>query len=293
MNDELVLQVSDNFDHDFDLTQWTVLERYQSAYNRSLVRCEGGYAILEAETTHPAGPGVMSFGGFATKEKYFNPGLSGTNIFEISLIDYTYSGDCLNKYMTILGASSEVEDPVAGLYLMGWGITIGNFTGFIGSEKDRSRDRAVQFHFDGFSKMGLYSFVNRSIIPEDIEEYPRPNNEDYTKTVVDTIDGHKVPYISRDDATILGVRHHPSGTKGNSGIEGDSSGHRYGIQFSDDGKAISWMLDGKIMDTHDITGYFSSVPGTLDHGLYISIGAGGSYQRNLWTFDDAKVHITK
>lgn len=223
--------------------------------------------------------------------KYFNLGLSGTNIFEISFTDYAYSGDFLNRYLTILGAASEVEDPVAGPYLMGWGISIGTFFGFVSGIKDR--DRAVQFHFDWFSKMGLYSFVNRQIIPDDFKKYVRISNEDYTKTVVDTIDGHKVPYISRTDAVILGIRRHPSGTKGNSGIEGNSSGHRYGIKLSDGGNTISWMLDGRVMDTYDITGYFNSSPGMLDDGLYISIGAGASYQRSVWKFDDANVYVTK
>ena len=294
MDEKLVLQFSDGFDNDFDSSRWTLLERYHSPYNKTQVRCEEGYAVLEAETTHPPGPVVLTNAGFATKEKYFNPGLSGTNIFEISFIDHTHSGDFLNKYWSIDGGRSSVEDPVVGRYLMGWGITIGNYTGFVGLKKGRSKDRAVQFHFDEMSKIGLYSYLCRAIVPGDEKKYPSLDRKKLPRIMANSGDDYPTyPYRSRDDCTVLEVRHHPVGTRGDSGIEGDSSGHRYGIKLSDDGNSISWMLDGKVMDTYDITGYFSSSPGILDDGLYISIGANASYQRSVWRFDDASVYVTK
>ena len=50
------------------------------------------------------------------------------------LSEYVHSGEFINKYLTINGAPCDVEDPVGGLYLMGWGMTLGNFKGFVGSE---------------------------------------------------------------------------------------------------------------------------------------------------------------
>jgi len=69
---------------------------------------------------------VMSYGVVATRERHGAPGLKGTLIFEVDFVGYTNDGEYLNKYMSAIGQPSDHEDPIFGLYLMGWGITIGN-----------------------------------------------------------------------------------------------------------------------------------------------------------------------
>ena len=69
-------------------------------------------------------------------------------------------------------------------------------------------------------------------------------------------------------------------------------GHRYGLVLTDDGKTLSWTLDGRAMDTVDISGYFGSSPGCVADGAYAFIGHGGGFRRSKITLSDVKIHVS-
>ena len=241
---------------------------------------EGGHALVKTTTTMPAGPGVMAYGGFATKDRHFNPGLSGTTVFEVSLLDYTPGGEFLNKYVDAYGLPSEAEDPVAGRYQMGWCLAIGSFASFISGREDKFKDRAVQFGFDWWSKYGFSPWIARNIIPGDEQKYP---TWDPKKQPMHTM---SKPFVAQP-CLVLGHRKNPTG-------EGGSPlGHRYGLCLADGGNTVSWTLDGKVMDTADIGGFFASSPEVGKQGVYASVCMGGSYQSNVWKLADARIYVSK
>jgi len=67
--------------------------------------------------------------------------------------------------------------------------------------------------------------------------------------------------------------------------------HRYGLYLTDDGNTLYLTLDGKVMDTVDITGHFSSRPEVIKDGAYVTIAAAGSYQTNVWKVDDVGIYL--
>ena len=290
-----------------DLTSinaWQTLQEGAFAESDSnhfrLVQEERGFAI-ESETTAPEGPGVMSYGVVATRERHGAPGLKGTLIFEVDFVEYSNDGEYLNKYMSAIGQPSDHEDPIFGLYLMGWGITIGNLKGFVTGMDDGDRRRAVQFHFDGYSKWGFGSTMCRQISTQDQQDYPRFTQTELMESTQDCFAGKEtyaewarrvMPYRSMNDATVLCARHYPldeNGTGSPGVIQGCSWGHRYGVMLSDNGNTFAWLLDGKVMDSYDITGYFSSSTDDFCEGVYISIGGGAGFRKNLWRFTNPRI----
>jgi len=287
-----------------DLTSinaWEQLQSYQSEVNHyRMVQEEGGFGI-ESETTVPEGPAVMSYGVVATRERHGTPGLRGTLVFEVDFVEYTNDGEYLNKYMSAIGQPSDHEDPLFGLYLMGWGITIGNRRGFVGGMEDGDHQRAVQFHFDGYSKWGFGSCMCRQISTQDQQDYPRFTQTELMESTQDCFAGKEtyaewarrvMPYRSMNDATVLCARHYPldeNGTGSPGVIQGCSWGHRYGVMLSDNGNTFAWLLDGKVMDSYDITGYFSSSTDDFCEGVYISIGGGAGFRKNLWRFANPRI----
>lgn len=286
-----------------DLTsidKWERVAGYESDFNHYSLKQKDAGLIIEFEATQPEGPGVMSYGAITTRERHGTPGLKGTLIFEVDLVDYTNNGEYINKYMSAIGQGSDHEDPIFGLYLMGWGITIGNLQGFVGGMEnflDGDRKRAVQFHFDIYSKMGAFGTMNRQISTQDQQDYPKFDQTELMESGQDFFAGKETyedwvrrvtPYRSRTDATVLYSRHYPfakPGDRHDGGIRGDRIwGHRYGIMLSNDGNTFSWLLDGMVMDSCDITGYFSSSTDDFADGVYISIGAGTGFRKNLWRF---------
>lgn len=292
-----------------DLTDANAWEKLQSGAftesgaNRYRLTQEQAGFVIESETTRPEGPGVISYGVIATRERHGAPGLKGTLIFEVDFVEYTNNGEYLNKYMSAIGQPSDHEDPIFGNYLMGWGITIGNLKGFVTGMDDGDRKRAVQFHFDGYSKWGFGSCMNRQISTQDQQKYPRFTQKELMERLADYFAGKETyedavrrmtPYRSMDDATVLSARHYPldeGGTGGGGVIQGRSWGHRYGIMLSDDGNTFSWLLDGKVMDSCDITGYFSSSTDDFADGVYISIGGGAGFRKNLWRFANPRLRV--
>lgn len=254
--------------------------RAKRAIRRAEVRAEGGYAVVKATTTMPAGPAVFAYGGIYTRNRQFNPGLSGTNIFEVTLVDYTPGGEYLNRWLTLDGYPRDDEDPISGRYLTGWALTVGSFPGFVLGKEDENKDRAVQMHFDWYSKFGLAVSVTRTIVPGDEKNY----HELDPKT--DNVQDLRAPFIARPCLTVA-LRRHPT-------VKGDNPlGHRYALCLTDDGNTVSWMLDGKVMDSADISGYFQSSPQAVQNGAYASISMGGSYQSNVWKHSDARIYVNK
>ena len=70
-------------------------------------------------------------------------------------------------------------------------------------------------------------------------------------------------------------------------------GHRYGLCLTDNGNAVSWTLDGEVMDIVDITGFFQSSPEAMQDGAYASICMAGSYQSNVWKHSDARIYVSR
>ena len=56
--------------------------------------------------------------------------------FEITLVGYTHDGAHLNRYLASDGSEAEVEDPLLGVFRMGFCLAIGGFRGLVGSESD-------------------------------------------------------------------------------------------------------------------------------------------------------------
>ena len=276
----------------FDPSTWTKfvpLNSFSEAPIDRKVSFDNGTARMQADTSAPEGPGVMAYNTIATRNRVFTPHLAGTNLFEITLKDYIHEGPFLNKYLTADGASSDHEDPVKGNYLMGFCLAIGTFQGFVGDEPvsrrkapEETTDRVVQIHFDWYSRAGLWYCLNRSVIAGDKEkiriwgtEQDKENLRKMKPTVVPniTIPGNSVT---------LAHRYNPAG-------DNISWGHRYGLLLTDDGNTLSWLLDGKLMDTIDISGFFSSSPGCVTDGAYATILGGASYQHNVWSVADLRI----
>lgn len=231
----------------------------------------------------------MAYCGFATKNRLFAPHLAGVNLLELALTDYTHQGPFLNKYLAADGAPSAREDPLCGNYLMGFCLAIGTFRGLVGTGPvsrdvpvETVRDRVVQIHFDWWSKAGLLFCLNRNVIASDKgririwgsdDDKERLRKQQPVQCPVITIPGNSVS---------LAVRKDPAG-------DGIAWGHRYGLLLADDGNTLSWLLDGNVMDTVDIFGFFSSSPGCVADGAYATIVGGGSYQHNVWSVTDLRI----
>ena len=169
---DLTIQFEDAFKQEWDLDRWvSVWVDPVDGGGLGKLTAGNGYALIEASTPTPAGPGVMAANIFGSKKKHFNPGLNGVNGVEITLAEYTHSEEYVNKYLTLDGRSTDEEDPYSGLYLMGFVLTIGSHPGFVGHKGDEANHRKVQIHCDWYSKRGLSYTLNRNIIPGDEEKY--------------------------------------------------------------------------------------------------------------------------
>jgi hypothetical protein len=222
----------------------------------------------------------MAYGGFHTANRHFNPGLSGTNVMEVSLVGYTPGGEFLNRYLNYYGNPSDFEDPVGGRYTMGWGLSIGTFPGFITGQHDGRVERAVQLHFDGWSRYGWSTILCRNLAPGDEETLSEFNHE------METYDDKAKPFIAQPCVVLSSSRDFPSEEEG-------PAGHRFGIRLTDDGNTLSWTLDGRAMDTVDISGFFQSSPAAVREGAYASICTGGSYQHSTWEFSGVEIYVSE
>ncbi len=281
----------------FEASTWKLFVQrnsYAEAPIQKDVSFDNGKALIRADTTAPEGPGVMAYGNMCTKQRVFTPDLKGTNLFEFTLEDYSHSGPFLNKYI-MRGDSSDFEDPVKGSFVSGFGLAISSFQGMVGDEPVSRRiapedtvERVVQIHYDWFSKAGIFFYLGRNIIAGDTEKIPLldrelndriiekeiPKNYTFPEMIPNiTLPGHQVTQAQRFD---------PAG-------DNCGWGHRYGLLLTDDGNTLSWLMDGKMMDTVDINGFFSSSPGCVAEGAFATVVGGGSYEQNTWTLTD--LHI--
>ena len=281
----------------FDANNWELFTQ-RNSYAKAPIhkavsfnKCE---ARLQADTTATEGPGVMAYGNMCTKTRIFNPHLAGTNLFEFTLKDYTHTGSFLNKYI-MRGDSSDFEDPVKGSFLTGFGLAISSFKGMVG-DKPVSRkiapedtvERVVDIHFDLFSKAGIFFYLGRNIIAGDTDKIPLLDRELNDKIIEKGIPKkytfpEMIPNITLPGHQVTQAqRFNPAG-------DNCGWGHRYGLQLTNDGNTLSWLMDGKMIDTVDISGFFSSSPGCVAEGAFATVVGGGSYERNAWIISDLRI----
>lgn len=298
----LTLRFSDSFDSEYgapdhcDMAHWIKWKGDAGT--------EKGYGIFDAVTT----PGEWGDAGIYTREKHFNPGLKGTNGVEVTFVGHTQPGELHNNQHP-----EHIGNPLGGPYITGMCLTISNYPGPLvpdceeDSEADREADRksnhneqihsdlmsgyraagmrrskrrGVQIHFDWMNKWGLDYFLCRSILPEDYGKYPQ---WDVRLDSFEEFAG-KGQFIG-GACFVLAMRHyHPDQTK-------NPLGRRYGLYLTDDGNSVSWTLDGTVMDTVDISGYFTSNPEFLKDGAYVSL-SGAGYQPHIWRIDDVAIYAS-
>jgi len=281
-----------SIDGPMDANKWVSLRS-------SLLRCEKGNLVLEM-TGGPPGPGAMCFGAFATRERHFNPGLKGTNLFELDIADYSREGEYITKYhgydiSSRVGDTAYAEDQLVGLYLGGIAISIGSFQGDVSLNPGDPRPhrslvgwekithRVVQINFDWWQK-GPLLLLHRGKMGGDLKTF----------TMWDQIPAEKIAdfdYMGKggwiaDAAVALSQKRLKPGSL-------RPYGHRFGLFLTDDANTVGWTLDGKIQDSVNIAGYFSSSPEVVKDGAYAAVGPVGTYERSIWEFASAKTYISK
>lgn len=284
--DELKVVFADGFADELDADVWEV---DAATWPNGTVSAGDGAARIVAQTDAPAGPGVMAYGGFRSRRRHFAPNLAGTNLLEVTLADFTHEGAFLNKYLAADGSALDHEDPHSGSYLTGFCLAIGSFGGLVGSgpvqrgvPDEELTDRVVQIHFDLFSRAGLTYILNRSVRGGDKRAYHIWGSDEDKRR---WLESHEIdcPVVTLPGNSVtLAIQTDPLG-------DGRGWPHRYGLLLRDDGRTLSWLLDGKVMDTVDIAGFFDSSPGCVSDGVYVTIVGGGSYQRNMWQVEDVRV----
>ena len=286
---DLVLQFSDDFSQNygppdyFDLTRWTRVKTARA-------RTEDGYWLLEVGGPPPLGPGDIDFGGFGTTERSFNPGLAGTNGVEITVADLSHERDL----------PEEPEKPGELSLVHAWSLTVGNWRGLVGEQGEK--DRGVQLHFDLLRPDGLFVYLVRGILPEDFDKYPmdgfgrraspggrtrdlspREQRELHEKEIE-----HGGIFISVP-TLILACRVYRTEQEINE-ILGHS--RRWGLYLTDDANTVYWTLDGQVMDSVDIAGYFSSSPESVQDGALLTVMGVASFQLNTWRMDDLEILVS-
>ena len=273
-------QFSDDFSREyeppdyFDLTRWTRLGTGQA-------RTENGYWLLDVLR-----PPDVAVGGFATTERVFNPGLTGTNGVEITLVDFSHEGD-----------HSEELEPGEMRLIQAWGLTVGNRQGQLGGKTDGAKYRGVQLHFDLILPNGLYVYLVRGLVPEDFDQYPRDgygpggptdiSEKERRQLHEDAVEQGEV-FISQP---CLSLSHRVY--RSEQEIQ-DIIGRprRWGLYLTDDANTVYWTLDGQVMDSADITGYFSSSPESVRDGAFLSVMGVGLFERNTWKMDDLEIYVS-
>jgi hypothetical protein len=295
----LTLRFADGFDQEFEASNHLDMAHWTNCQGGA--KAENGCCVLDAVIA----PGEWGDAGICTREKQFNPGLKGRNGAEVTFVGHTQGTYELTPHNQ--DHPEHIGDPLSGRYITGMCLTISNYHGPIipdweedgesdddepippdlvssyrASGKRRSGRRGVQIHFDWMSKWGLVYYLCRSILPEDYGKYPERYSSK-SSMQLDSLEEFigKGQYVG-GAVFVLAARHSP-------GQAVNPLGRRYGLYLTDDGNTVSWTLDGKIMDTVDISGFFTSDPECVGDGAYISL-SGAGYQPHLWMFDDLKVY---
>ena len=284
---DLRVQYSDDF-HTFDEKQWMPL-LFESEDNHATVGVENGRVILRANTSlRPEPPGgALAAVGIATRGKWFNPGLRGTAGVEVTAISYKHEGD----YVFI-------HHPGFGDYPMGWTLTISNYQRPVGM-RPAGDERSVQLIFDWWSKHGLANHICRSFMPGD-EQYPEfrdwLSSAEVTKPMSDDghqiIDGKKVTWENMPKpfydppCVIPASKLWPAGEES----ERVATSRRVGLFITNNGNMVHWTLDGRVINSAQMTGFASSKPDAFRDGAYVTIYANGGYPNNIWEYDDVKIY---
>ena len=255
---DLVLQFSDDFSREygppdyFDMTRWTRMGTGQA-------RTENGYWLMDVLR-----PPDVAVGGFATTERAFNPGLAGTNGVEITVAGFTHQGD-----------HSEPPGPEQMRLIQAWGLTVANRRGQTGGQTDQEKDRGVQLHFDLILPSGLYVYLVRGLVPGDFDRYPRDGyvpggredlSADERRQLHEDAVEQGGPFVTFD-CVALASRVYRSEREMKEILE---HSHRWGLFLTDDANTVYWTLDGQVMDSVDIAGYFSSRPESVREGAFLS-----------------------
>lgn len=289
---DLRLQFSDGF-HTFDSKRWLPL-LYKSEGNHATVGVENGRVVLRASTSviPESAAGVNAAVGLSTRDKWFNPGLKGTNGVEVYAVGYRHEGDYVGG-----------TQPGFGDYPMGWTLTIGNYQGPVGSEGQAGAGipgRAIQLIFDWWTRYGLNNSICRSIMPGDRAKYPEFRDWSPKAPSGVTKDGHQV--IDGKDVTfdnmpkplidppcvIPSCKLWPAGEESARAV----TGRRVGLFLTEDGNKVHWTLDGKIINSALIPGFASSNPEAFRQGAYVTIYFNGGYRTNIWEYDDVKIYAS-
>ena len=270
---DLVVQFSDDFERDYgppdhyDTTRWI---KWKGDAKTADGRC------VFSTTSQ----GEYGTAGIATRERFFNPGLAGTNGVEVTLEAFTPEG----------GDAEGLEKPEEMRLVQAWGITLGSAQGMLGDPIDL----AVQVHFDLLRPNGLFVYMVRGLLPEDFEKYPRDgygpgapeglSDMERRQLHEDAVERGEV-FISVPCLQLINrvYRSEPEIQK----YVGRS--RRWGLYLTHDGNTVYWTLDGQVMDRVDIPGYFSSSPESVRDGAFVTIGGFGI---GSWEIDDVAIHAS-
>ncbi|MDP7395425.1 MAG: hypothetical protein QF541_01070 [Lentisphaeria bacterium] len=292
----LTLQFADRFDQEAGAPAGLDTSRWIKWGDKA--RTENGCGLFEATTA----PGEWGDAGVCTREKQFNPGLQGTNGAEVTFVGHAQPGQTPNNKEH----PEHIGNPLAGPYVTGMCLTISNYqgpivpdfegdpesldeepvdadlmSGYRASGKYPSRRRGVQIHFDWMNRWELDYFLCRSILPGDYDKYPEWDVR------LDSLKEHiATGQFIGGACFVLAARHYAPDQAVN------PLGRRYGLYLTDDGNTVAWTLDGKLMDTIDIRGYFNSSPEFMSDGAYVSV-CGAGYQPHTWQIDDVEVYASR
>ena len=261
-----------------------VFNRSWTRLNDGRSRTAGDYWLMEVQRKPPLGPGAVSLGGFATSETHFNPHLLGTNGVELTVVDFSHEAYDI-----------KLEKP--GQLVQAWSMTVGNWQGCVGGQKDKGKDRGVQLHFDYLRNDGLYVYLVRGVLPEDFAKYPQDGfgrkeskglTEEQLRALHEGAIGQGGPYITLPCLALATRVYRSEGE-----IE-DMLGkpHRYGLYLTEDANAVYWALDGKVMDKVDISGYFNSNREVVRDGAFLSIMGCACFQRNVWKMEELEIYTS-
>ena len=239
---------------------------------------DGGF-LLEAEFEGNQafqGPGVgprgMVSACAATLQGVITPGPAGAGLFEIRLASYEHEGEKVNCWLDAYGRTSDVDLPSEGQLEMRWGIALGTTPGMVHTKRPMPTDRVVQVRFDWWTRRGLVVFLGRNLLAGERSHYRRwnPRRKPLDGSLQAPFrDGHFLVlcarFFSHDELRPLG--------------------HGYGLGLAHDGQELHWTLDGRVVDTVRVEGFWGSSPNGDVGGLRASIVGMSCYRRNIWRFD--------
>ena len=274
---DLVVRLSDDFEkdypapHHFDMTRWIKW--------KGDARTHGGQCIFTGKPCDSS-----NFAGIGTRKRDFNPGLAGTNGVEVNLVGFASEGE----------HPEELEKRGETRLALAWGLTLGSWHGLIGGQTDAQKDRGVQLHIDLILPNGLFVYLVRGVLPEDLQKYPRDGYGQGAPAGLsekERRDLHEEA-VERGEVFIsmpcLSLANRAYRTEQEiQEILGRS--RRWGLYLTDDANTVYWTLDGKVMDRVDITGYFSSSPESVREGAHLTIS---SLAADSCTMDDLAIYAS-